>query len=376
MSKRSTLWGLIVATLATLGCAEDSDATCPTFLAGVQQPVSVQTSFERLSNVEGALQVLVDDSGIYWFDRQGALHASSHDGVSAPVMLREAPAGGVYVMGPVADETTLYWSEGERLHFSSEPGPPPPPSRLFAVAKVGGEVRLLREESARVLRPLGVVGERVIVQASAAPPEVQAALWSVATDGSVLELTATRATVDTARIVDGKLYWTVASEPLVEGVDFRDLWRSNVDGSDAALVTRFEGWRFLVGEGRVLWTQERTHFEPLVLDQNYVMFDENTGCTQPLPALGESISLYPLMDAQHVYWQSYNGLDAISHGPGAPTGLDPLPLIRVDLHTGTIEQVVTPGFEPTLVDDVVGQTATRLFICENTGDLVAIDKPR
>jgi hypothetical protein len=68
---------------------------------------------------------------------------------------------------------------------------------------------------------------------------------------------------------------------------------------------------------------------------------------------------------------SFNGLGAVS--PGDPQ--IGKPLIRVDLRTGALEQIETPGFSATLSDNIIGQTRSRLYVTINGEGLVAIDKP-
>lgn len=163
-------------------------------------------------------------------------------------------------------------------------------------------------------------------------------------------------------VIEGdEVYWSEGEQ----------IWRAQLDGSSEEKVADAAGSEFLVVGDYVLWRDERTHFDPLVLDENYVMLDARTGCIQALPGLGLSISFDSVADGRHVYWYSFNGLGGVSPGD-PPIGT---PLIRANLETGVLEEVVTPGFEASLTDDLIGQTAARLFL-NVAGEIVAIDKPQ
>jgi hypothetical protein len=309
---------------------------------------------------------LIDESGVYWFDRAGALHALPHS-QTEPIMLRAALASNFEVLRMVGDDTHLYWGEADLPPPGPpHPGPPPPPGRLYSIAKAGGDAKLLLESASELLTPLAVDRERVVVQRSFSN------LAAVAKDGSSSEMLAADVHVETAKVIEGKLYWSVPdANNSDENGYYHHLWRANLDGSNAARIARIEGSEYLGARDVILWRQERTHLDPLAHDENYVMLDQSTGCVQPLPALGLTISLDSVADAEHVYWFSFNGLEGVS--PGDPE--IGMPLVRVDLRSGELEQLRTEGFTATLGDNIIGQTRDRLYVTVNGQGLVAIDKP-
>jgi hypothetical protein len=365
---------MCVSLALSSGCEQDADtpeSECPMFSAGVKQPVVVESSFERIAGVsEMRYQVVIDASGVYWFDRRGTLYALPREGDGTPIVLREAPSEEFEVLGMIGDDEALYWGEATTPPELGprEPGPPPPPGRLYSIPKTGGDATLLLEGSDYLLTPLAAVDDRIVARRSYRDE----AFLAVAKDGSESKPIAPDVPAEQAKVIDGRLYWIVEGEDSndVDGY-YQDLWRAKLDGSDEQHIARVEGWDFLAGDGLVLWRQEREHLDPLILDQNYVLLDEQTDCVTPLPARGETISFDAVMDGHHVYWYSFNGLEGFS--PGDVPGV--MPLIRVDLRNGKLEQITTPGFKAVLGDNIVGQTDDQLYILVGDGELVAIDKP-
>ena len=52
-----------------------------------------------------------------------------------------------------------------------------------------------------------------------------------------------------------------------------------------------------------------------------------------------------------------------------------MPILRANLRSGALEQVVTEGYAATLTHDTVGQTTDAIYVNAD-GTLVVIDKPR
>ncbi len=344
-------------------CARPATAECPSFEAGVQTPDPVNATYERneaVTDMSGA--ALVDDSGVYYFDQDAALFALPH-GTDEPVMLRAPPAMPVSITALVGDGSTLYWGEaGPPMGLT--PGPPPPPGWLYAIPKAGGESTIVLQADDEIFIPLGVSEDRIVVSGGG--------LSLVATDGSSREPLGYEVPDGYARFMHGKIYWTVPWEGSNEDVGyFHDVFRADPLGRTTDEVVRIEGGEFLAGHGFVVWWQERTHFDPLVLDQNLAVFDERTGCAQPLPGVGLTVSTQAVMDGRHAYWESFNGLEGVS--PGDP--IEGVPVLRADLRSGALEQVVTEGYAPTLTHDTIGQTDGAIYINAD-GTLVVINKPR
>lgn len=361
-------------------------AACPTFSAGVVEPTRVNTQLQRFDDVESLTQLVIGDEEplqywLYWMDEAGRVQAQSQrtDGGPSPSMpseLRPAPSQPSTRVGPLlANDTTLFWAEaGAYEEGILEPGPPPPPGRLFAANKDGSGSELLYEDPAQLLHLKAVHGDDLILTSGYEELE----LFTFSLSDRELRPIATQIPGGNTRVIGDEIYWTVASEGSsdVSGY-FQDLFRADLNGEGKAFVAKIQGWdSYTVTPDTLLWIEERTHFDPLVLDQNFVYLNRRTGCQQPLPHRGETISMGYLVDETHVYWHSYNGLGVVSApstGPAPP--LDVKPLIRVDLATGALEELVAPGFEARLGDHPIAQTATQLFMRINQGELVALDKP-
>lgn len=331
--------------------------------ASIEMPEPVEATWRRNDAVRGMGQAIVDESGVYYFDADGALMGLPH-GADEPEQLAVPPSTPGSVTGLVSDESTLYWGLAG-VHEGRELGLPPPPGSLNAIAKLGGEAKLLRQADDAIFTPLGVSDDRIVVKTGAG-------VSLVATDGSSTVPLAYEVPSENLRFMDGKLYWTEPWEGSNDEVGyFSDLFRADPLGSEVEEVVRIEQGQFLAGHGFAVWWQERTHNDPLVLDQNLVVLDETTSCTRPLPGVGLTVSSQAVMDDRHAYWHSFNGLAGITVG----TPLESVPLLRVDLRTGDLEELVTEGYVADLTHDTIGQTEGTLFF-RVEGALVAIDKPR
>jgi hypothetical protein len=119
----------------------------------------------------------------------------------------------------------------------------------------------------------------------------------------------------------------------------------------------------------VLWKKSETRFDPLVLVESLVLLDQATGCVNDLPSLGETISVAGL-DADHVYWKSYNGLGSTSPGDVPEV----LPFVRVNLRTGAFERLLTPGFDATIFTDYLTEDGDAVYFRVD-GGIVAVQKP-
>jgi hypothetical protein len=89
-----------------------------------------------------------------------------------------------------------------------------------------------------------------------------------------------------------------------------------------------------------------------------------------LPGLEETISLETALDARHAYWFSYGGAGA----GGMPTSAPPFRLMRVDIQSGALTLLNTPGFPLSSGARLLGQSAGVLYV-ENAGQILAIEKP-
>lgn len=332
---------------------------CPLFEGGVKEPVARPTTRTEVPASENTAQAVVDDDGLFWRDDSGAVFGLiDSEQVELRPALEEVSAG----MGLITDDTTLYFADAGPpwLGPPEEPRDPLPPGRLYAVPKTGGPVELLLELDDAILTPLAVTEQGVVIFSDER-------LYVVGEAGAELldHIPPIPVSYD-LQVADGRAYWSnwdSVREPT-------ELYAVDLAGGEPEVITEING-TFMVGHGRVLWETETTVEDPLVLVNELVMLDLDTGCVTELPGRGESMGT-PVLDAHHVYWKSYNGL---SDG-GEDACSTPLPLIRVNLTTGTLEELAVDGFDPTICTDFVAQDGGKLYMRTwQDHSLVAIDKP-
>jgi hypothetical protein len=370
---------ILILVQCALACGADSEATCPPFPSREQAVLSVvETTATQLTR-QGPVEVLLVEQGaLYWYDERGAI-LKLVQGESQPVELRSAPGGfvgdlerasmdfGLTIDGFTSDTEHLYWGESSRYT-----GPDAgfvsgfsPPGRLLSIPKSGGQERLLLESPDRTLQPVVVETSRVIVRSSDG-------FHQLARDASQLEPIQAQPPVEASRVIGSQIYWT---EP--DGENSR-LLRVGFDQVEPILVARIEGSDFEVGPGYVLWRQEQLQTEPrLVLEQNFVLLEHAEACTRSLPGLAESISFTTALDDQYVYWYSFNALGSVtdtSEGETPATLAPDMPLVRVSLKTGALQQLNTPGFTLSPGSQIVGHDAERVYVSTQQG-LTAIQKP-
>lgn len=351
--------------LSSPGPAASTD--CPTFAGGVQEPVELETSFEPVPGASNVEWAYADDSGVYWLDFDGGLHAWRR-GDTSSTTLRPAPSTPGSQLGLIGDASRLYWTEAAAVEPGPrEPGYPPPPGRLLSLAKTGGAATTLTETPTQVLIPLGVAssGSVLVTTGDGFVNEVSAA-------GELERLANIPALPGNGmQVVDDLVYWS-AYESVSEETP---LFVANASGGEPVRVTALPASSaltpFLAGHGVVLWSTEETRFNPLLLAQHYVMLNQNTGCVQDLPSVDLSIG-QSVLDDHHVYWHSFNALGS-SSSTGSEPGLD---LLRVDLRSGRLERLITPAMAAVSGGDLLAQSADTLYVRVNPGTtLYALRKP-
>jgi hypothetical protein len=346
----------------------------------------VQTTFVELPELANAelLRAVADDVTLFWIDATGAIFAWPHDSQQPPEQLKSAPDELRTVLRMTATETDLIWADAGAY---SEPVlgayPPPPPGRLYSMPKHGGEPLVLRETPDTLMHLVAATSDRVWFVEPGPDGEL---LYSLARDdGSVTQVTTSGEQRD-PQIVAGQLYWWTEGEASNdESGYYQDLFRQDLNGGQAEFVTAIEGWSYDVIGNRVAWLRETTLFDPLVLQQHVVTFDMTTGCQHVLPSDGLTVAAggrLPMVDATHVYWLSFNGLGTVSNPTPAdgepPPELPPepgLPLLRVQLDSGMLEQLVIDGLRiPLGGDTLVAQTGQGIYVRGDNG-LVLVEKP-
>jgi hypothetical protein len=366
-------------TLSLAACAADGNGSCLAFPSEAQPNSSAVATTTLQMTDRGPVELLLVDAGdLYWYDEKGSILKLPR-GEPRPLELRAAPGGfvgdsqrasrdsGLSIDGFTSDAEHLYWAEASRytgpdsgfvVGFS-------PPSRLLAVAKNGGQAQVLLESMDRTLRPVAVESGRIIVLSNDG-------FYELARDASQLVPIRANPPVEGSQVVGNQIYWTES------GLEEPRLLRARFDQAQPDVVADIEGSDFEVGPGYVLWRQERLRTEPeLVLEQNFVLLDESTGCVQALPGSGESISFSTALDDEYIYWYSFNALGSVTDSSAAglaPTPIPEMPLIRTSLRTGALERLQTPGFSLSLGDQIVGQDSEQLYVSTSQG-LTAIRKP-
>lgn len=376
--RRHVLRTLYLAPLA-IACGADSDGTCQDVSAGTQEPVELAATAVQLTAQGNIQQLLVDEGDLYWYDESGAILKLPR-GESRVQVLRPGPGGftgdlerssveyGRTIHGFTSDAETLYWGEANR-YTGVDAGAVvgvEPPGRLVSIPKNGGNEQVLLESPDRTWRPVASEGSRILLRSDNGYSELDTAI------GGPAEELSFKGSLESSRVVGRRVYWTEPDQ------DPPNLFRANLNGGEPELVTPIEGNDFEIGPGYVLWRQESLQTEPeLVLRQNFVMLDEAAGCTRALPDLGESISFTTALDDSHAYWYSFNALGAVTAATGPETAPSPSPdwpLIRVNLGTGLLERLDTPGLTLGYGSQIVGHDAGRLYVSTGIG-LFAVDKP-
>jgi hypothetical protein len=332
----------------------------------VQQPSETATSVEAVPDASNVEFAYADESGIYWIDFDGGIHAWKK-GDAGSTTLRSAPSTPGTRLGLMGDATRLYWTEAQAYPPGpNEPGLPPAPGRVLAIAKDGGTAELLVESASNVLTPLGVDPRgRVFVRSS------DGYLNEVAASGT-LERVANVPPLDGGdlQMVDGQVYWSRYDD----ATETTFVYGATPGSGEPVNLAPVEGGSyssFVAGRGVVLWAPEETRFEPLLLVQHFRMLNENTGCVQDLPSVELSIG-QTLIDEHHVYWHSFNALAAVSPGLPEPS----VDLLRVDLRSGRFEQVTTPAMAAVSGGDLLAQSRDTFYVRVNPGGtLFAVRKP-
>ena len=330
---------------------------CPLFEGGVQEPAKRETNQAAVPATENTKQAVADDDGLFWRDDAGAVFARID---SERIELRPALEGANAGMGMITDDTTLYFADAGAPWTGppEEPRDPLPPGRLYSVPKHGGPVELLLELEDAILKPLAVTEQGVVLLSGER-------LYLVSDTGAELLDHIPPIPVSYAlQVADGRVYWSDWNSVR----ELTELYAVDLAGGEPEVVTEING-SFTVGHGRVLWEPETLIEDPLVLVNELLMLDLDTGCVTELPTLGETVGAL-VLDAQHIYWKSYNGLSA------SESDCDVVPLVRVNLTTGVLEELEIDGFDVTICSDFLAQDDDRIFTRTRAGEpLVAIDKP-
>lgn len=358
----------IAGVVGACGDASGELGQCPTDAAGSGALGVVESTATELWRwTEPAWQptsALVDDSAIYWYQDDGAIWRLAK-GASAAELLRPRQEPPVWLRGFVADDERLYWGEAGLL---SEVEPTPvPPYRLWSADKDDFEPRVLLEDAGTPLLPVGASGGSVYAQrGDFGGPHVRVrGNGGDAVNAPEIPLA--------ARLYGDRFYWV---EPGSDD-ELGELWRGELNDPTPRSLGFIESSMLHVGPDHVLWHRDRyEQGPPAVLYESFVVIDEQRSCSASAPTAGESISFATAVDAEHVYWHSYNklgGVEVYADGRQSPPSPD-YPLYRMHLATRRIDRIETPGFSSPDRSFIVGQDAEHIYVSTPEA-LVSIGKP-
>jgi hypothetical protein len=309
------------------------------------------------------LQVVVDDTAVYWYEDSGAVWRWVK-GASAAEQLRPAPEPGVWIRGRLlTDANALYWTEADILEGGFQPTLGAP-GRLYRLEKESLDSTVVAELANPYGVAAGIYGSTVYIDGVGT-------FMRIGLDGGGID--------DVSEIPSGALLFEDRFYWLAPGSDTepQELFRGHLNDPTLFSLGRMEASGLDIGPDHVLWHRERYDAgPPQVLYESFVVIDERRGCTAQMPAIGESISFATAVDESHVYWHSWNKLGSVTRyadGRQSPP-LPDYPFYRMQLDSGRIERIETPGFSTPDGSSILGQDATHVFIATPDA-LVSIEKP-
>lgn len=310
--------------------------------------------------------LLADESGVYWQNSRGAVLARRR-GEDEPVVLRPAivddssVVSTPYSLAMAMDDERLYVGEAWLPRGVVDYFPVPefePPGRLVSIQKGGGAPRVLLELEDRVVWPLVVEPDGVVVFIQG---DDQSGYYLLHPSTLELERLPLRAPFYSCLRSGDTFYWSDAEYP-------PSLLRDGLDGAAPEVVTALENNTFWVGPGYVLSLRERIVEPDFSVSQSFMIHEESAAAERPLPGLEESISLEAALDARHAYWFSYRGESQL------PVENPLLRLVRVDIHSGALTILNTPELPSEPGAFILGQDAGHVYV--RRGEmLVAVEKP-
>jgi hypothetical protein len=352
-----------------LACAGDSVPDEWGDLTSVDAQVDVVVSEAEVAGTFTPLvdSFIADDAGVYWYDARGAVfarRAADPEVVELkPPLARPAGEGYLeFVIGMADDEERLFVGQAFLQTGVVDFFPVPefePPGRLLVIPKRGGPATVVVELEDATITPIASDATRVIVHVLGA----NGGFYQLIRSSLELERLPLQAPFYSSYRGGDTLYWSNGYEPY-------SVFRSRFDDVEPAVFADVERGEIDVGPDYVLTRQERLLEPSFVIAQNFVLHEAATGEQRALPGLEETISLETALDARHAYWFSYGGA-----GPGElPPSAPPFRLMRVDIESGALTLVNTPGFPLSSGAHLLGQSAGLLYV-ENAGQILAIEKP-
>jgi len=371
--ERARRRGLALLSVASafggVACAGDSTSGRWGELTSVDARVDVFVSDAEVAGTFTPLvdSFIADDSSVYWYDGRGAVFARrAGDAEVAQLRPPLARPPGEYFLefaiGMADDEERLFVGQAFLQTNVVDHFPVPefvPPGRLVVIPKNGDPPTVVVELDDATITPVASDAARVIVFVEGA----NGGYYQLLRSSLELERLPLEAPFYSSYRDGDALYWSNGYSPY-------SLYRSRFDDPEPTVVATPERGEIDVGPGYALTRQERLVEPDFRVEQNFVLHDIATGDERPLPGMGEPLSFETALDARHAYW--------FSHGGGRPGDLVPteprVQLVRVDIESGALTLLNTPGFQIDSGAHLVGQTADRLFVA-TAGQILSIEKP-
>lgn len=352
---RCGAWSLSADPVGTL-----TPGTCPAQPEpSLIQPFEVSTSVWQVPGTRSILGAVADSTGLYWMESDGSLMALPRGSDTSVVLHSPGPPTSP-LLSLVSDEGHVYWSEVASVPQSvGDPGSIEPDGLLFRLAKSGGEAEIVLRMSGG-LRAAAANESAVMIVAGTG------ALYALEPEG--LRHVDAIPTSLGLRIRNDLAFWTRDSgDPSVVDLFFAPL----STGPARRLGELPYGVEFLLGNGLVLAKRQRVLSEPVRLVESFLRIDTATGCAIELPGLEQSIRSTAI-DDRYVYWQSLN-LYAGAEPLDAPPALG---LVRMNLESLRIEQMVSPALDGSPGHEIVAHDDEHLYLAVNgVGPLLAVRKP-
>lgn len=325
--------------------------------------------------------LLPDGGDVYWYDDEASLFVERQgDGQIIELRAGEPPDRNEHqvALGLAANAERLFvgYAYLPNVTFDSFSLDYDGPGLLVAISKQDGRSEVLIESAQRWLAPITADAERVIVfarggeegsylaqrfyQVPLADPRLEPLPLARPLPPDLanpLEWQAPDVFMG-GQLVGDEVYWAsdAYSPPRLLSGRFHDVEPEMVmQVSDA----------YFVGPGYVL-TQENVWLPGYHYAGRDFVVRDDSGC-RALPGSRGRVVPNMALDAQFAYW--------VRRSPAPPGSFDPAPqLTRVDLASGAVTHLTTPGFTPRGYLEIAGHDATRVFLSD-TETLISVSKP-
>jgi hypothetical protein len=365
--------------------ARESSCTVlePGELATLDAEVHVLASSDALGGAAGSLtRALLPDGGdVYWYDGHGSVFVERQgDGRVVELKRGEPPSETHYEvgLGLAVNAERLFVGFGQRSSSAIDffPLEYDPPGRLLSISKQDGQSEVLLESADYWMAPIAADAERVVVFALGdhgdgsydvgfyQVPLAEPRLEPLPLARSISPSESGRPEAVTAflegQLVRGQAYW------MSDDNRWR-LLRAGFDDTEPEVVMEVpDVHSFFVGPGYIM-TEENVVLSGYRQVAKDFVVNDDSGCRSVQgPQRGDSV-VGTALDVNHAYWSRGNA-------PGLEPTFGAFELTRIDLETGALLRLNTPGLTPSYYLRIVGQDDTRLFLV--SGDtLASLRKP-